>query len=156
MIEIRGNILDSTTYTHDGKPILIYPDAICFTSNEVIKKNGALVMGAGVAKVFRDYYQGLDHQAGREVKANGNICQIIDAEERWDIIAFPTKNHWRNLSNLSLIVKSAIQLRSIIDENEWCKVVLPRPGCANGGLDWNVVKPMLESILDDRVFIITL
>ena len=34
-------------------------------------------------------------------------------------------------------------------------VALPRPGCANGGLNWEDVKPHLERILDDRVTIVT-
>ena len=33
-------------------------------------------------------------------------------------------------------------------------VLLPKPGCANGGLNWEQVKPLLEQYLDDRFTII--
>jgi hypothetical protein len=37
----------------------------------------------------------------------------------------------------------------------WRKVLLPRPGCSNGGLDWETqVKPVLEKILNDDRFVI--
>jgi len=35
--------------------------------------------------------------------------------------------------------------------------VLPRPGCSNGGLDWETeVKPVISKILSDRVWVITI
>lgn len=146
MQEQTINILDSR--------ILLKADAVCFTSNGVTKQNGALVMGAGVAKSFRDAYPMLDVHAGYCVRTHGNKCQII-REGPPAIVAFPTKHHWRDPSDLSLIQRSAEQLMALIRDNSWNLVALPRPGCRNGGLLWSEVKPRL-SCLDDRVVIVHL
>jgi len=135
-------------------------DAICFTSNGIVKSNGELVMGAGVARAFRDRFPGLSLLAGRAVRMHGNVCQVVFTDRKLDlvpvIVAFPTKNHWKDPSPLKLIVQSAEQLMQMVEHNHWREVALPRPGCANGGLDWNEVKPTLEPIFDDRIVICTL
>jgi len=134
-------------------------DAICFTSNGVLKKNGALVMGAGVAKAFRDRIVGVDIAAGVAVKANGNICQPVLTLSNIDfgtvtIVAFPTKHHWRNDSSIDLIKRSAEQLVELADKNDWKKILLPPPGCGMGNLSFEKdVRPVLEKILDDRFIV---
>ena len=146
--------------------VLAAADAICFTSNGVIKKDGSLVMGAGVAKAFRDTYRGIDGHAGNAVKKCGNVCQqvmtlfigddMLNIDRTVEVVAFPTKHHWRNSSDLKLIEKSAKELMKLVEENEWSVVYLPRPGCRNGGLDWyRDVKPLLKTILDDRIVVVT-
>lgn len=136
-------------------------DAICFTSNGVIKKNGRLVMGAGVAKAFRDKFLNLDWQAAQSVKEHGNICQIVGAARKSqqskyaEIVAFPTKHHWKDNSDIKLIEQSITQLVELADHMKWKKIYLPAPGVSNGGLSWKKeVEPLLMKKLDDR-FIIT-
>jgi len=139
--------------------VLKAADAVCFTSNEVIKKDGKLVMGAGVAKQFRDTFPGLDQEAGTSVKKYGNACKIIRSMHflgtMLEIIAFPTKGHWKNPSDIKLIRQSALELLEMANKHGWKQVYLPAPGVGLGGLSWkNEVKPLLEKILDDR-FIVT-
>jgi hypothetical protein len=157
MLEQRIDILNER--------VLSKADAICFTSNGIRKRDGELVMGAGVAKVFRDRFIGLSGAAGECVWKNGNICQVVDMDiyiksfprPPIPVVAFPTKHHWKDPSDLELIKKSAHELMMLIDSYDWKLVALPRPGCANGGLNWKEqVRPMLESILDDRVVIVYL
>lgn len=150
MLEKKINILSDE--------VLIDADAICFTSNGVIKKNGELVMGAGVAKAFKDKWQPLPIRAGHCVKVGGNKVHFlkevyIDKDVYTTIVSFPTKNHWRNPSDMNLIKKSAKELMSLIEVHKWSKVYLPRPGIGFGGLNWNDVKAEIEGILDDRVTI---
>ena len=141
-------------------PVLSKADAICFTSNGVIRKNNALVMGAGVAKAFRDRFSGLDFAAGAAVEKNGNICQVICLEEAFknifSIVAFPTKHSWKKPSDLKLIEKSAQKLMALVKKNGWKKVALPKPGCFCGGLSYKDVKLVLEKVLDNRVVIVSL
>lgn len=151
MIEKVGNIFDQTDAS-----------AICFTSNGVVKNDGALVMGAGVAKAFRERFKGLDIAAGFIVAREGNKCQIIESHRYYldpvlSIVAFPTKHHWRDPSDPKLIEKSAKELVVLADQCGWQKIYLPRPGCANGGLNWDSqVKPLIAPLLDDRFTILTL
>jgi hypothetical protein len=142
--------------------ILKFANAICFTSNGIVKKNGALTMGAGVAKIFRDKFSGLDISAGIAVRQNGNVCQEVSFRAcRIDnqffnisVIAFPTKNHWKDSSDIDLIIRSARRLREIIEENQWKLVALPRPGVGLGGLRWEKVREELNKILDNRVMVV--
>jgi len=38
--------------------------------------------------------------------------------------------------------------------NNLTHAVLPRPGCDNGGLDWEMVKSKINHILDERVIVV--
>ena len=69
------------------------------------------------------------------------------------LVAFPVKRHWRDPADPSLIVKSAFQLVELTDREGWRNVALPRPGCGNGRLDWEVVRPLLN-LLDDRFVVV--
>lgn len=139
---VKGNILSSK--------VLNQCDAICFTSNGIIKKNGRLTMGAGVAKAFRDRFFNIDWHAAQGVKKNGNICQVICNDETVNIVAFPTKHHWKNPSDIKLIEKSAKELVTITNKQNWESVALTKPGCSLGGLNWSDIKKLIEPIFDDR------
>ncbi len=84
------------------------------------------------------------------------------------LIAFPTKNDWKVPSDLKLIERSCQELkqmydntiRAIINSKELCErpykpvIVIPRPGCGCGGLDWETqIKPLCEKyfITDDWI-----
>ncbi len=154
MKEIKGNIFN------------VEADAICVTTNGVVKANGELVMGAGIAKAFAERWPSLPLRLGQAVKAHGNVVMVNKAWEvspqkihtmpSYHIISFPTKHHWKDKSDLGLIIRSAKQLVVVADKLNLKQVVLTRPGCGLGGLDWETqVKPVLEPILDDRFNIIT-
>lgn len=127
-------------------------DAACFTSNGVVTNSGKLVMGAGIAKFFRDLFPGIDAIFGKLVKEHGNRCFVVKFGNT-QIINFPTKNDWRDDSNINLIATSCQQLMKIVDQNGFKRVFLPRPGCSNGHLSWDFVGPVVKSIVDDRVIL---
>lgn len=142
-------------------------DGICFTSNGVIKANGELVMGKGVAYDFKVRFPSLPRDAALLVRECGNVPHIIRYHSgiskgrlsfgqkfRTALISFPTKDHFKDASNINLIRKSAIILMNIIEENKFKSVALPAPGCGNGGLVWSVVKDSLKDIFDERVVIV--
>mgnify|MGYP001580901715 CR=1 FL=1 len=60
------------------------------------------------------------------------------------------------MADLELIKESASQLAVVAGAYSNKTFVLPRPGCGNGGLKWEDVKPVIEPILPDNVHVITL
>ena len=147
MKEISGDLFSLT--------ILNFADAICITTNGVVKKNGRSVMGAGCALSAKNKFKDIDLKLGNLIKENGHIVQVIIWEPK-PIVSFPTKlNYWEN-SRFNLIEDSIEQLVLLTDKMKWNKVVLPRPGCSNGGFNWVVqIKPVIKKKLDDRFFVIS-
>jgi len=139
-------------------------DAICITTSGIVNRHGQLIMGAGCALEAKNRWPKLPFTFGELLALNGNIPVIIkkeflfessDSIRPYDIISFPTKNHWLDKSGLDLIVKSCAGLMNIVAFHGIKKVVLPRPGCGCGGLDWQKVKNLISPILDDRIYIIS-
>jgi len=67
---------------------------------------------------------------------------------------------WACKARMELIKRSAQQFVSIANERFPGRglggpIVLPRPGCGAGELEWEDVKPELDKILDDRFYAIT-
>lgn len=153
MIEIKGDF----TKIHDDYSV------ICCTTNTCLNKKGELVMGAGIAKFFKEEYDFLPKVWGEKLKRmkKRNLPQIMvdltidvkHGEKIKYLVAFPTKTDFKKNSTLELIENSAKQLEFITDSFGWDKILLPKPGCSNGGLLWEDVKGVL-SFLDDRFHVI--
>jgi hypothetical protein len=60
---------------------------------------------------------------------------------------------WMSQAKHEIIAESADVLTKLADIAGWNSIVIPKPGCGAGGLNWNDVKPLLET-LDDRFYII--
>lgn len=140
-------------------------DARCITTNGYIKSNGALVMGAGVAGQAQSRYPKFPKVAGEAVAKFGNhVFPFTTRELRSEsmftptdkaiFITFPVKHKWYEAADLDLIVRSAHELQELVDKLDLKKVLLPRPGCGNGRLSWDDVKPAID-FLDDRIVVVT-
>lgn len=137
MIETTGNIWD---YWEQG-------EWVCVTTNGIVKSGGLAVMGRGVAKQAVDRVPEIQRQLGWKIAMHGNHVFTFLPHR---IITFPTKEDWRNASLPHLIARSCRELR----RQTAGRVYLPRPGCSNGGLDWEDVKPILETELPDDWFVV--
>jgi O-acetyl-ADP-ribose deacetylase (regulator of RNase III) len=60
------------------------------------------------------------------------------------IINFPTKRHWRGKSKLEDIRKGLDSLVQDVKRLGIKTIAIPPLGCGNGGLEWSVVRPMIE------------
>lgn len=128
-------------------------DFRCITTNGVVDLRGFLVMGAGCALQAKKRFPALPSVLGGYVWKYGNRAFIHHPSR---IITFPTKHNWQDKSDLALICQSAIQVSAIADKYDISSIVVPRPGCGNGGLMWSKVGPLLADILDNRFTVVTL
>jgi hypothetical protein len=142
MIEIKGNIFD------------FKGDAICITTNGIVKKNGDAVMGAEVALQAKKLHPSLPQILGNKLKS-GNKVHLLTQSSDYYIVSFPTKDHWKDKSHINLIKNSILELVHISNDMNWNRVCVPRPGCFNGQLNWekDVKKYMIH--LDDRFYVIS-
>lgn len=142
-------------------------DALCITTNGFVKKNGECVMGAGIAKDAAQRYPNMPKKLGSLINKYGNIVHIVGTLVRESImkihgitafiyiVAFPVKHHFKDRADLELIKKSCKELVDLADHLSWQKVVLIKPGCGCGKLDWEKdVKPVIAPLLDDRFEVI--
>ena len=63
------------------------------------------------------------------------------------VINFPTKVHWRQSSKYEYIEEGLKDLARVIVEYRINSIAIPPLGCGNGGLDWAIVKEMIEHSL---------
>jgi hypothetical protein len=173
MLEIKGNLWEMDSWQDgNGKLIQVERDTvavwICITTNGEIKRDGKAVMGAGIAKNARDRYKGVDAVLAEKLKARGNrVSYLQDAPEfgtKGRLLSFPTKDEWKKPSSLKLIEESARELKaqflrakahySSSKEIQKLLVVVPRPGCNNGKLNWADVRKVIEPIFDTDEFLI--
>lgn len=144
MIEVTGDLW-------------IFPaDLRVITTNGFVKKNGEAVMGRGCAKEAALKWPDLPLKLGYSITQSGNhVFYLIE-----ELCSFPVKHNWWEKADKELIERSARELLDFIDyraafDQPFKSILLPRPGCGNGQLDWKDVKPIIEPILDDRFYVIT-
>ena len=146
MKEIRGDIFDLMIGDFD---------AFCITTNGVVKRNGACVMGRGIAQTCRDRFPGIDKRLGRRILNAGNHVYQLGQYEDGRILSFPVKKRWDEKAILPLIERSCHELNTLVEKKGFDRVLLPRPGCGNGGLSWRDVKPVIAPILSDKIYVVT-
>jgi O-acetyl-ADP-ribose deacetylase (regulator of RNase III) len=114
--------------------------------------NTAGIMGKGIALQFKQAYPQMFRDYERACKAGEvqlGTVQVFDlgglaGGPRW-IINFPTKGHWRAGSRMADIETGLNDLVATIKRLHIRSIAVPPLGCGNGGLDWNEVRPRIES-----------
>lgn len=141
MLEQRG---DLWTFADAGHWVAI-------TTNGDVVSSGRAVMGKGVAKDAARRIPGLPLMLGAQLRRYGNHVHVFSVEQ---LLTFPTKRTWREVSDLALIARSANELVEMVDKWNLSRVYLPRPGCGAGHRAWAEVKPLLAPVLDDRFIVL--
>tara|TARA_R110000824_G_scaffold17485_6_gene70868 strand:- start:747 stop:1289 length:543 start_codon:yes stop_codon:yes gene_type:complete len=125
-------------------------------TNGVVKENGELMMGAGVARQAVTMVRRIPLVLGDFVTQYGNKSFCLPLmNERIPMATFPTKEHWRSPSTLERIEESATQLARWAKMNSSYIYLLPPPGCGLGKLLYKDVQPIIAPILPDNVWVMT-
>lgn len=155
MIEIYGNIW---FYYNKGYNI-------CITTNGFVRKDGCAVMGRGTALQAKQRFSKLDRKLGDmlggpttvgnpstwllieeiapriftfPVKRDLGVCEIGNVVEHmtWKYKIGDVVPGWALKAEIGIIEES-LRLLSILHQNKrFGHIILPRPGCGAGELDW--------------------
>lgn len=115
-------------------------------TNGIVKADGDAVMGAGLAKTVATAHPWIPAKLGALIEQHGN--RPFNLGRGW--VSVPTKDHWKDPSDLELIESSCHHLVTMADKFEWRRVYLPKLGCGLGGLEWPQVAKVMSPILDTR------
>ncbi|MBI1921227.1 MAG: ADP-ribose-binding protein [Geobacter sp.] len=141
MQEIIGNIWD-----YPGRAV------VAITTNGQVPRNGRAALGKGCTREAGARFPWLAERLGILLRDHGNHVHYLGE----GLVSFPVEHSPFENPDLRLIEQSARELAELADRHEWPMIVVPRPGCGGGGLDWREVRPILARYLDDRFHIITL
>lgn len=108
------------------------------------------VMGKGIALQFRRAFPA-NYASYRAACERGELKlgqMFVFDTGRLDscryVINFPTKEHWRSESRLEDIRAGLVDLVRVVRDLDISSVAVPALGCGNGGLEWAMVRPMIE------------
>lgn len=104
------------------------------------------IMGKGIAKTFRDRFPNMFEDYKRRCaskQVQPGVPYYYHDMLGSSVLNFPTKGHWRSSSKVADIVRGL----DLFIENyqEWgiTSIAFPPLGCGNGGLDWDLVGPLM-------------
>ncbi|MGM3190492.1 type II toxin-antitoxin system antitoxin DNA ADP-ribosyl glycohydrolase DarG [Dickeya dadantii subsp. dieffenbachiae] len=109
------------------------------------------VMGRGIALQFKNAYPDNFKAYAASCKAKQVVPGKMFVFETGQltnpryIINFPTKRHWKGKSRLEDIVAGLDDLVAVIRQHDIRSIAIPPLGSGLGGLDWQDVKPLIES-----------
>lgn len=129
-------------------------DLFLVTTNSTIRKDGALVMGRGIAWQAAKRFPRLPYAlgAGIERRSMGD-CQHVTygilVSQTWPSVkigAFQVKYYWGDQARLNLIKFSTNELITWCAEHPTAQVHLNFPGIGNGGLTPEQVLPIISKL----------
>ena len=107
-------------------------------------------MGKGIAYQFKLRYPENNKDYVRACKSGELRIGTIHwfTEDGKLIVNFPTKNKWREKSQMSYVEGGLDLLVELIKDKEVTSIAIPPLGCGNGGLVWGEVKQVVEKKLN--------
>lgn len=112
---------------------------IIITTNGVVAKNGDAVMGGGIALEARERFPDLPKKLGELLHNHGNQLFVFP---EYRLVTLPTKNHFKDNSDIRLIKLGLKQLYDFMFNHDECaidKIYSPLLGCGLGNLSWEKV-----------------
>ncbi|PZR02286.1 MAG: hypothetical protein DI539_27830 [Flavobacterium psychrophilum] len=111
------------------------------------------VMGKGIALQFKESFP-LNYKLYKKACADGQlqigkmfVTETGQIGTPKYIINFPTKTDWKLQTKIEYVEDGLDDLVKVIVEKDIRSIAIPPLGCGNGGLDWQVVRPLMEKKL---------
>ena len=122
------------------------------TTNPIRRKDGAVVMGRGIALEAKTRFPNLPYDFGKQLERfpHLNSVGLIGNYDGVPIYYFMVKDHWREPASLEIIERSVSAVDYwfyISDTND--RVDLNFPGIGNGKLNREEVLPIIEKLPDN-------
>ena len=112
------------------------------TTNGYVRNDGAAVMGRGTALAAAQLHGDLPHILGELLLTYGNRPFVLP----YGFVTLPVKHKWDEKADLELIGRSLYWLVELLDMYSGNRLIyLPRPGCGNGQLAWDAVRPLVAA-----------
>lgn len=108
------------------------------------------VMGSGLALEFKLRYPLMFEDYTEKCKRNEvriGRPYIYRVDESFQILNFPTKDHWRYPSKLEWIEQGMRHFDAHQAQMSISSIAFPLLGCSRGSLDWQDVKPIMKKYL---------
>jgi hypothetical protein len=140
MYEVIGDIWD-----YLGKAVVV------ITTNGQVDRRGRAILGRGCARQAQEHFPDVSERLGRLLREKGSRVHDLGG----GLVSFPVEETAWSTPDLRLIRRSAAELRELADRLGWEMIVVPRPGCGGGGLDWRDVRPLLTEFFDGRFHVIS-
>lgn len=107
-------------------------------------------MGKGIAYQFKleypENFKIYQSACSKKQFRPGDI--LIHRENNKIVVNFPTKDKWRQKSEYRYIESGLDELIKKITEYNITSIAIPPLGCGNGGLDWRIVRELINSKLE--------
>jgi len=126
-------------------------DEAFITTNSMVRKDGRLVMGRGIAQQARDSLVDIDLDFGHLIQ---ELCgtlgeyHILQSTYYPKVWAFQVKYHWADKASLPLLARSVEELKDFAEQHDF-EIFLNFPGIGNGQLNRDDVFPLIAQLPDN-------
>lgn len=128
-----------------GYDLFDYP---CWVKVITVNTKGA--MGAGIAFGYRErFYDAYIRYRKLCLSKQFKVTDLLvqKAGGSWWVL-FPTKDDWRNGSELVWIEDNLTKLVKLCERYKVSKIAMPWLGCRNGGLERHQVLPLIQKAFE--------
>lgn len=128
-------------------------DLFLITTNPIVRKDGACVMGRGIAKEAAVKFPELPYDFGKLLLEKAvdyepyKLCLVIGKYDNQLIGNFMVKHHWQEPASLDVIA-SSVQITAR-GAPAYSRIDLNFPGIGNGKLKREEVLPLIEQLPDN-------
>ena len=123
---------------------------VVITTGGLVSRKGECAMPRGCARQARERFPDLAARLGALILSHGN--HVHDLGNR--IVSFPVEFSPYEVPEPALIDRSCRELVDLVDRQNWPAVIVPRPGCGVGGLEWKEVRKIIARYFDHRFTLI--